>query len=57
MHRQRTVISVACLLILVAAAAFLVSPYVVIRKARQAAENGDTNALAHYVDYPAVHAM
>ena len=56
MHRQRTVISVACLLILVTAAAFLVSPYVVIRKARQAAENGDTNALAHYVDYPAVHA-
>jgi|GEM_PF-5287284 len=55
MHRQKTIISIACLLILVAAAAFLVSPYIVIRKARQAAENGDTEALlAHYVDYSAV---
>lgn len=55
-YNAKHVAMAVILVVVVAAGAFFASPYVTVRKTRRVAERGDAEALARYVDFPAVEA-
>ncbi|MGI6611826.1 MAG: DUF2939 domain-containing protein [Limnochordia bacterium] len=53
-HRNRLILIAISLAVITAGGAFFASPYIAVRNTKRLAERGDAEALARYVDFPAV---